>query len=115
MVSGLDFNAMFTSNNEVDDETTGVARLLCALRDEFADQMFTASDVAALLDPMHGVSSVTAFVMSATQQKAEAERLQKIGDTLRGALEDASGKAFPPGIPSVHKVGKKLHVLDVGC
>ena len=63
--------------------------------------------MAKLLDP--DLKSSTYYLSQA--DKEEHERAKTLAAMLRGNIEEAAGKAFPPGPPNAHKVGKKLQVI----
>jgi hypothetical protein len=108
IVSDVDFARLFTANEMLDEEATGAAVLFAALDAKFKGKQFDAINLAALMDPEHGLSEAQ------IRLQTPEERADRRADAsaIRGALEEAcGGRSLPPGVPSAVRVGKKLKAL----
>ena len=102
IVSGVCFDKMIEATCARDLDTGAIETMLSALRDKFGVKPFTARDAALLL-------SLDVKAQFAAPEQREAA--QAAIDELREALEEATGKPFPPGDPRPQAVGKKLVTL----
>ena len=107
----MDFGALFAAGEAEEEETAGMRELVLLLREAFGERLFSAADLAALLQAP-GVAAVPHYGGpwdGAEQRAAEAaERAQ----ALRAALEGATGKALPPGAAATARlVGKRLQMV----
>jgi hypothetical protein len=109
----VDFGALFAAGEVEEEETTGMRELVLLLREAFGDRLFSAADLAALVQapavataaaPHHGGPRCD-FEKRAMEG---AERAQ----ALRAALEGATGKALPPGAAATARpLGKRLQMV----
>ncbi len=105
----------FKAGEADDEETVAASVLYSTLHKKFDTNAFTASDVAEMLDWESGAPTADGFLTGSQRDDVHDQRtrLKHQAEALRGALEEATGgKAFPPGAPSVVRVGRKLKVLE---
>ena len=114
IVSGIKFTDLFKAGETDDEETVGASALLFALRERFGEKQFTSTDVAQMLD-WESAAPMTDYSMSSVERsevQVNRVRIKQQAEVIRGALEEATGgRAFPPGPPSIIRVGHRLKAL----
>ncbi|NKW72038.1 hypothetical protein HGD85_03535, partial [Rhodobacteraceae bacterium R_SAG10] len=106
IASGVNFNALFRSNDALDEEAAGAAVFVAEIYKYIGNSgsntpEFTAADIMKLIQ-WYGPAYMSQEMESA------ANRVAPDRETLKSALEDASGRPFFNDQVNAHRVGMKL-------
>lgn len=105
LVSGVDFEGLFRTNDQFDEEAQGATEFIAQMVKHLGlegkrTREFNAAEVAKLAD-----ESGPNFVPRSGENRPDRE-------TLRSALEDASGRPFSGGRVTSHRVARKLLSIE---
>jgi hypothetical protein len=109
----VDFGALFAAGEEEEEETAGMRELVLLLREAFGDRLFSAADLAALLQaPTVAAAAAPQYGGPRDEFEQRAAAAAERAQALRAALEGATGKALPPGVAATPRlVGKRLQMV----
>ena len=95
LLTSIDFAAILRARESEDTEVSGLSVLLRGLWGTYGGNQFTADELAHLAVNLSGSPTQAAWALP-----------------VQAALEEATGKPFPPNIPlDARKVGKRLQMV----
>jgi len=95
LLTGIDFAEILRARESEDTEVCGLSILLRGLSGTYGCNQFTAAELAHLAASLGGIPAQPAWALP-----------------VQGALEEATGKPFPPGVLlDARKVGKCLQMV----
>jgi hypothetical protein len=107
----VDFGALLAAGEMEEEETSGMRELVLLLQEAFGARLFSAADLAALLQAPT-VAAAAAPQYSGPREEFEQRAALERAQALRAALEGATGKALPSGAAATaRQVGKRLQMV----
>ena len=107
----MDYGALFAAVEVEEEETAGLRELVLLLREAFGDRLFSAADLAALVQAPAVATAAAAPYHGGPRDDSERQATER-AQALRAALEGAAGKALPPGaVATARLVGKRLQMV----
>jgi hypothetical protein len=104
---------LFAAGEAEEEETSGMRELVLLLRETFGERLFSAADLAALLQaPAVAAAAAPQYGGPRDEFEQRAAEAAERAQALRAALEGATGKALPPGAAATARlVGKRLQMV----
>jgi hypothetical protein len=107
----VDFGVMIAGGEAEDEEASGMRSLVLLLREAFGERLFSAAELAALVQPASPSFHASGDPWGDEERPWRPAREDRT-QALRGAFEGATGKALPPGSSiTAHLIGKRLQMV----